>query len=147
MPNTVAAVIRMSARCLHAALLVGLVVAIGWRVAAEEPTARRFRIGIVFPLGTPGGAVAANELRARGYLEGANVDIDLVPLRGDVEHYPAAMAELVRRSEDVILVAAPEAALRAAVAATQSIPLVIVAASYDPLARGYIKSLRILAAT
>jgi putative ABC transport system substrate-binding protein len=51
------------------------------------------------------------------------------------------MAELVRRGEDVILVAAPEAALRAAVAATQSIPLVIVAVSYDPLARGYIKSL------
>ena len=109
--------------------------------SSRGPDGKALQDRYSLPVRHPGGAVAANELRARGYLEGANVDIDLMPLRGDVEHYPAAMAELVRRGEDVILVAAPEAALRAAVAAMQSIPLVIVAVSYDPLARGYIKSL------
>jgi ABC-type uncharacterized transport system substrate-binding protein len=51
------------------------------------------------------------------------------------------MAKLARHDENAILIRAPEPALKAAIATTRSVPLVIVAVSYDPLASGYINSL------
>ena len=51
------------------------------------------------------------------------------------------MQELVARKPDVILAYGPEAALKAAIAATKTIPIVMVAIDYDPLALGHITSL------
>jgi hypothetical protein len=51
------------------------------------------------------------------------------------------MTELVRLGVDVILPVGPEASLRAAQEATTTIPIVVVAIDYDPIARGYVGGL------
>jgi putative tryptophan/tyrosine transport system substrate-binding protein len=134
----------MPARWLPAALFLGFFAGMGWPACAEEPPAKRFRIGIVAPAPVAfdtAWVAVEKELRARGYVEGKNLDIDFLLLGNDAETYPAAMAKLARHDENAILIRAPEPALRAAIATTRSVPLVIVAVSYDPLASGYINSL------
>jgi phosphoribosylcarboxyaminoimidazole (NCAIR) mutase len=46
-------------------------------------------------------------------------------LNGQVERYGEAMKELVKRKVDVILAFGPEAALKAAIAATNTLPIVM----------------------
>jgi putative ABC transport system substrate-binding protein len=51
------------------------------------------------------------------------------------------MKELVRRRVDVIVAPGPEIALQSAVAEASDVPIVMVAIDYDPVAKGYVKSL------
>jgi putative ABC transport system substrate-binding protein len=51
------------------------------------------------------------------------------------------MRELVRRGVNLIYALGQEENLRAAMAATSTIPIVMLAISYDPLAKGYVSSL------
>src|SRR5262249_9358183 len=62
-------------------------------------------------------------------------------LDGEARRYPAAMCELAGRKPDVLVAPGPEVSLEAARSATQTIPIVMVGVDYDPLARGYVKSL------
>jgi ABC-type uncharacterized transport system substrate-binding protein len=48
------------------------------------------------------------------------------------------MRQLVARKADVLVAFGPEEALNSALAATQTIPIVIVAIDYDPFALGYV---------
>jgi len=50
-------------------------------------------------------------------------------------------AQLIRLNLDVIVVVGPEPRLRAARQATTTIPIVMIAIDYDPIARGYVTSL------
>ncbi len=58
-----------------------------------------------------------------------------------MERLPALAAELVRLPVDVLVAGGPEAVLRAARDATSTIPIVMVAVDYDPIALGYIAGL------
>src|SRR5262249_53143103 len=62
-----------------------------------------------------------------------------------IEQEPRAVfadaAELVRWNADVLVAVGPEVSLKAAIAATSTIPIVIVAFNYDPIAHGYVKGL------
>ena len=79
-------------------------------------------------------------LRQLGYVEGENLIIDfLKPERPDT--LTRAARELVRHRPDVILAAGPEASLRALRQTTRTVPIVIVALNYDPVAKGYVASL------
>ena len=80
-------------------------------------------------------------LRELGYAEGRNIGIDFRNAEGDPERLPRMMAELVRSNVDVIFAPGPEAALSAARAATTTIPIVVVAIDYDPVARGHVNGL------
>jgi putative tryptophan/tyrosine transport system substrate-binding protein len=51
------------------------------------------------------------------------------------------MKEVVERGIDILLAPGPEASLRAAMAATTTLPIVMVAIDYDPIGLGYVKSL------
>lgn len=51
------------------------------------------------------------------------------------------MKELVRRHVDIIMAQGPEETLKSAMAATNRLPIVMVAIDYDPFARGYVASL------
>src|SRR5574341_364870 len=82
-----------------------------------------------------------HRLRDLGYVEGQNLIIEFRTGEGKAERYPALAAELVQRHVDVLLVAGPEAPLRAARDATRTTPIVMVAIDYDPVARGYIVGL------
>jgi hypothetical protein len=73
----------MHAGWLPAALFLGFFAGMGWPACAEEPPAKRFRIGIVAPAPVAfdtAWAAVEKELRARGYVEGKNLDIDFLCL-------------------------------------------------------------------
>jgi putative ABC transport system substrate-binding protein len=80
-------------------------------------------------------------LRELGYVEGQNLAIEFRNAEGQAERLPALAAELVQRQVDVLVAAGPEATLRAATDATSTIPIVMVAINYDPIALGYVSGL------
>jgi putative ABC transport system substrate-binding protein len=80
-------------------------------------------------------------MRELGYVEGQNFTMDYIDLQGRIERYVDAMQQLVDRKADVIVALGPEAALKAALAVTRTIPIVMVAIDYDPVALGYVTSL------
>jgi putative ABC transport system substrate-binding protein len=131
----------MSARrFLAAALLVALAAA---AAHADETPVRVFHIGIIAgtPRSSPERIAFEDRLRELGYVEGRNLTIDFVQ-DNDVDRLAAATAELAGRGFDVIVIG-PDAALKAAIAASaaRSTPVVFTAVDIDPLARGYIHSL------
>ena len=82
------------------------------------------------------------QLHALGYDESRNLDIDFVQLdSNDTDGSLAAAAAVVGRGVDAIYAVGPEIALKSAVIATKTVPIVMVANDYDPLAKGYIASL------
>jgi putative ABC transport system substrate-binding protein len=80
-------------------------------------------------------------MRELGYVEGQNYTMDYVDLEGRLERYSDTMRQLVERKADVLVAFGPEQALKAAVAATKTIPIVMAAIDYDPFALGYVTSL------
>jgi putative ABC transport system substrate-binding protein len=111
--------------------------------AGAEPT-KMFRVGIAAlanPRSAPFFVAFEERLRELGYIEGKTLAIDFLSAEGKIERLPAAMAELVRRKIDVIVVGGSEVILKAAKAATPTIPIVMIAVDFDPLAHGYVASL------
>jgi putative ABC transport system substrate-binding protein len=120
--------------------------AAAWPLAARaQQPGKVVRIGFIgASLGSP--AMAAQyqafvtELRDLGFGEGQNVTIDYRQI--DDPRGPFAIAaELMRLQVDLIVATGPEVALQAVVGASRSIPIVILAVQYDPIARGYVDSL------
>ena len=75
-----------------------------------------------------------------GLAEGRNVAIEYRWAEGQFDRLPAMAAELVSREVAVISAGAPDVAVRAAMAATKTIPIVFVTAS-DPVRAGFVSSL------
>ena len=110
--------------------------------AADEPV-KVFRLGILSPL-PPGPGILALEQRLQqlGWEEGRNLQIDYVQVDStDAVRSCAMAAELAGRGVQTIFAGGPEVVLKSAVAATKTIPIVMVANDYDPLAFGYVASL------
>ena len=80
-------------------------------------------------------------LRALGYIEGQHIVIEQRYADGRLERLPALASELVQRHVDVLVAGGSEVILRAARQATSTIPIVMVAVDYDPIALGYIAGL------
>jgi len=80
-------------------------------------------------------------LRELGYVEGQNLVVEFRNAEGDITRLPALAAELVRLNVNIILASGPEVTLQAARKATATVPIVITAVDFDPIARGYIASL------
>ena len=75
-----------------------------------------------------------------GFAEGRNVAIEYRWAEGQFDRLPAMAADLVSRKVSVISAGAPDVAVRAAMAATKTIPIVFVTAS-DPVGAGFVPSL------
>ena len=75
-----------------------------------------------------------------GFVEGRNVAIESRWAEGQFERLPAMAADLVTRKVTVILAGAGDVAIRTAMAATKTIPIVITTAS-DPVRAGFVTSL------
>jgi putative ABC transport system substrate-binding protein len=78
-----------------------------------------------------------------GYVEAQNLAVEYINLNGrtDALVVEAAMQELVRRNVDVIVSLGNELNLKSALAATRTLPIVMIALDFDPLALGYVTSL------
>lgn len=108
-----------------------------------QQTAKVSRIGIL-SAGVPRVPLYApfdQRLRELGYIEGQNFASEFRTAEGKPERLPDLAAELVRLKVDVIVTGGPEAVLRAVTQATSSIPIVMLAIDYDPIARGYVAGL------
>jgi putative ABC transport system substrate-binding protein len=119
--------------------------AAAWPLASHaQQLPKMLRVGTV-SLSNPrtGGLWAPIEqgLRELGYVDGQNLAVEYLNLNGRIVGFAEATEELVRRKVDVIVSLGNEAALKSALAATRTIPIVLVALDFDPLALGYVTSL------
>jgi len=110
--------------------------------AEAQPRPKVPRIGLLWPgeLG-PSATAFRQGLRDLGYVEGQNMAIEYRYAEGKADRLPELAAELVRLNVDVLVASGPEAVLRAARDATRTIPIVMIAVDYDPIALGYIAGL------
>jgi putative ABC transport system substrate-binding protein len=74
-----------------------------------------------------------------GYANGQNIAIDYLSAEGSGERFPALAAECLRLKSDIIVVTTTPAA-QAAIAATRTIPIILIALG-DPVRTGLVKSL------
>jgi len=107
---------------------------------AQQP-AKVWRVGVLATANPRVYDDTVDELRRLGYVNGRNLAVELRNAEGKPERLPALAAELARAGVDIIIAGGPEASVRAAQQATTSIPVVIVAIDYDPVAKGYAASL------
>jgi putative ABC transport system substrate-binding protein len=75
-----------------------------------------------------------------GFVEGRNVRIEYRWAEGHFDRLPAMAADLVSRRVRVISAGAPDVAIRSAMAATNTIPIVFMTAS-DPVRAGFVSNL------
>jgi putative ABC transport system substrate-binding protein len=81
------------------------------------------------------------ELQKLGFAEGRNLAIDYGRTDQGLDKAFAAATAMVRSNVAVIVASGSELPLQAAVAASASIPVVMLANSFDPITRGYVASL------
>jgi putative ABC transport system substrate-binding protein len=129
---------------------VGLVATLAFAVlvaplaANAQPPGKVFRVGLLLPnlaYGSPAHLDFQQQLQELGYIEGQNLALEVRAAEGQFELLPGLAAELVRLNVDVIVASGPEATLRAARGATDTIPIVMRALDYDPIALGYVAGL------
>ncbi|PWT88942.1 MAG: hypothetical protein C5B56_07950 [Proteobacteria bacterium] len=118
--------------------------------AAAWPLATRAqktaRIGLVGkPLDNPVTALGypafLDELKNSGFSVGQNLAIEAIDQYQDTQRVFAETADLVRSNVELLVVVGSEIALQAAMAASKIVPIVMWAINFDPIARGYVKSL------
>ena len=126
--------------------LIGLVLALGLSLvplATEaQESGKISRIAFIStssPGISPTGEAFRQGLRELGYVEGQNIAIEWRWGRGRTERFPEFAAEMVKLKVDVI-VAANDAAGRAALNATKTIPIVV-GLMGDPVGSGFVATL------
>ena len=108
------------------------------RPGMTQPTARVYRVGVMIPFPAIVLAGMFAELGRLGFVEGQNLEVDGRGFEGSYENFPRIAAELVTAKIDAILCSG-DAAIRAAQAATTTIP--IVASTDDMLGAGLLQSI------
>jgi len=78
------------------------------------------------------------ELRKLGFTEGQSLTVESRRIDVDNSKSSAVMNELIRSKVDVFVAFGPEILLKAAAAASQTIPIVMIAVNFDPVAAGYV---------
>ena len=126
------------------AFVTGLGAVLASPLTAGAQQAAKVRIGVLSVGAHPRSAsfYAAFEQRLRelGYVEGQTAIVDFrAPSRG--EDLSQVADALVRQRPNVLLVVGPEMSVKAARRATRTIPIVMVALNFDPIALGYVQSL------
>jgi len=130
----------------QAVALVGTAGVLWRHVFAAEPVTRVARIGYIgtnrdSTLGAAIYQAFMDEMQKRGFTAGQNLIVDFRPIEQTAEALAADAREFVRSNAGLILTDGTESALRAAVSASQQMPIVMIATNFDPIEHGYIKSL------
>ncbi len=130
-------------KSLLSVLLIITVLAFDEGLAQGQQSAKVPRVGLLVT-GSPSGRGPNNReaflrgLRELGYVEGDNIIIERRHTKGKRHHLPEIAAELVRLKVSVIVVAGPTA-IRQAIKATKTIPIVMVSAG-PVVSQGFVKS-------
>jgi putative ABC transport system substrate-binding protein len=118
--------------------------ATAWPLAARgQQSGRPARIGVLStanPRSSPFYQSFERRLRDLGHLDGQNVVFEYRNSEGEVDRLPDLAAELVRLDPSII-VASTAAATGALKRAISSVPILMVAINYDPIALGYVDNL------
>ena len=117
---------------------------ITWPLAARAQQPRNnLRLGgtLINPRNAPFWIAFDQRLRDLGYIEGQNLKSEFIETAGQPDRIVEAMKELVRRRVDILVAGGPEVVLRSAMAATKTLPIVMIAIDYDPIALGYVDNL------
>src|SRR5262245_687580 len=111
-------------------------------VARAQPAAGTLRLGTVSvnPRSSPFYVAFEQRLAELGYQEGKNFLFDFVQIQS-TDGYESGFRELIARKVDIIFAGGAELGLKSALEVTTSLPIVVIATDYDPLARGYVASL------
>lgn len=137
---------QKSLRCLPTSFVFAATIAIAaqwFPVALQAAPERTYRIGYMLPPSEK--AVRSHTegflkgLRELGYVVGRNLEIHYRFADYELSRLPRLARELVALEPDLIVTASPPG-VRAAQQATSEIPIVI-AAVYDPVGLGFVKSL------
>ena len=119
--------------------------AAAWPLAASAQPARKpARIGLFGsdnPVMGPATDAFLDELSKAGFVAGQNLVVDRRTTEQDPVSLTAQAAEMARAKPDVLVALGAEPSLQACVQASRDIPIVFAANNYDPIARGYVKSL------
>ena len=123
-------------------LLAGAAAAWPLAARAQQPAKKILRVGTVSALqqSSPQWAAFMRRMTELGYEEGKNFVFDFVPAANE-EEYETGYRPLAAREPDIILATGPEIALKSALAATRTLPIVMIAIDYDPFTRGYVTNL------
>jgi putative ABC transport system substrate-binding protein len=119
-------------------------VAAAWPVVARgQQSGRIARIGILSTANPRSSSFYQSfeqRLRDLGHIEGQNIVFEYRNAEGEVDRLPDLAAELARLDPSII-VSSTAAATSAVKRATSTIPILVVAVNYDPIALGYVGSL------
>ena len=80
-------------------------------------------------------------LRELGYRDGENLLVEAFDGRQEADHLVANLKNRINQGVNVVVASGPEVTLKLAIAGTSTLPIVMVAFDYDPLALGYIGTL------
>ena len=126
-------------------VLTALAAGVLWpTIAPAQPSKRIPIVGMLIthpPVTDPVVEAMRNGLRQHGYEDGKNIKLEVRSALGQLERVPTLAQEIVQLNPDVIVLF-NEPALRAALQATKTIPIVMTGYTDDPIAMGWIKSYR-----
>ena len=111
-------------------------------LAQSQP--KMLRVGslsTVNPRTVPWVAAFDKRMEELGYIESKNYSMDFRNAEGKAERLNEFAADMVRQNVDLIIAGGPQAPASAARQATSTIPIVVVAVDYDPVAAGFAASL------
>jgi len=118
--------------------------AVTWPLSArgQQPAKKMLRVGTVAGTqkSSPQWAAFLRRMAELGYQEGKTFTFDFVLIARE-EDYETGYRTLAAREPDIVLATGVEIALKSALAATRTLPIVMIAIDYDPFARGYVTSL------
>jgi putative ABC transport system substrate-binding protein len=116
--------------------------AAAWPIAARAQSTKTLKVGTVAgtPRSSPQWVAFERRMAELGYQEGRNFSFDFLQA-ASADEYGDLYRKLAARGPDVILAIGPEIGLKSALAVTRTVPIVMIAIDYDPLARGYVTSL------
>ena len=117
-----------------------------WPLAARAqqpamPVVGFLGVGTDLPVIAAGYPAFRDELRKRGFIDGRNLVVERRATPHDEASYYVDATELARSKVDLIVAIGSELAVKAAIAASRTIPIVMWAANFDPIANGYVQSL------
>ena len=127
--------------------LLGGGAAAAWPLAAgAQPTDKNVRVGFFgldrsAPIGAASYQAFVDEMKIHGFINDQNLVVDFRRLEQDSAGLSSDMAELVQLNVNALVTQGTEPALKAAIGATRTVPIVMIATNFDPFVGGYVKSL------